>query len=67
MRWIEIVIETTSDASDAICEMLAQLGADGITVYDPDEIKGIILSPGSLSYADDAFFDSMNGLVKIPI
>jgi len=65
MRWIEIVIETTSDASDAICEMLAQLGADGIAVYDPEEIKGIILSPGSLSYADDAFFDSMSDTVNI--
>ncbi len=65
MRWIEIVIETTSDASDAICEMLAQLGADGIAVYDPEEIKGIILSPDSLSYADDAFFDAMSDTVNI--
>ena len=29
MRWIEIEIETTEDASDAVCEMLGQLGADG--------------------------------------
>lgn len=65
MRWIEIVIETTTDASDAICEMLAQLGADGIAVYDPEEIKGILLSPDSLSYADDDFFDAMDTTVNI--
>ena len=34
MQWVEIKIVTTEDASDAICEMLAQIGADGIAVSD---------------------------------
>ena len=42
MRWIEIEIDTTTDASDAICEMLGQLGADGIAVCDPEEIKKLM-------------------------
>ncbi len=65
MRWIEVTIETNEDASDAICEMLAQLGADGIAVCDPDEIRRLIEEPGSLSYADDGFVDSLGDSVVI--
>jgi len=65
MRWIEITIETTEDASDAVCEMLAQLGADGIAVCDPFEIKNVIFAPDSLSFADDKFVDSLGETVNI--
>lgn len=65
MRWIEVTIKTTSDASDAVCEMLAQLGADGIAVCDPQEIKSIISAPDSLSYADGGFVDSLGEDVNI--
>ncbi len=65
MRWIEVTIETTQDASDAVCEMLAQLGADGIAVCDPREIKNVIFAPDSLSFADDSFVDSLGENVNI--
>ena len=65
MRWIEVTIETTQDASDAVCEMLAQLGADGIAVCDPQEIKNILSAPDSLSYADETFVDTLGTAVMI--
>lgn len=65
MRWIEVTIETTQDASDAVCEMLAQLGADGIAVCDPFEIRNILSAPDSLSYADAAFVSSLGDIVAI--
>ncbi len=65
MQWVEITIVTTEDASDAICEMLAQIGADGIAVCDPFEIKRIIDDPDSLSYADDGYIDSLGTDVTI--
>ena len=65
MQWVEITIVTTEDASDAICEMLAQIGADGIAVCDPYEIKRIIDDPDSLSYADDGYIDSLGTDVTI--
>ncbi len=65
MKWVEIEITTTEEASDAICEMLSQLGADGIAVCDPLEIKRIIEDPDSLAYADDGFVDSLGSDVKI--
>ena len=65
MQWIEILIKTTEEASDAICEMLAQLGADGIAVCDPFEIKRIIDDPDSLAYADEGYVDSLGTDVVI--
>ncbi len=59
MQWVEISIVTTEEASDAICEMLAQIGADGIAVSDPYEIRRIIEDPESLAYADDGYIDSL--------
>ena len=65
MRWAEFTIITNELASDAICEMLAQIGADGISVVDPWEIKRIIDDPASLSYADGGFVDSLGKDVTI--
>lgn len=65
MQWVEITIVTTEDASDAICEMLAQVGADGIAVADPFEIARIIEDPDSLAYADEGYIDSLGTDVTI--
>lgn len=65
MRWIEVTIDTNSDASDAVCEMLAQLGADGIAVCDPNEIQNILSDPDSLSFADEAFLSALGEEVVI--
>lgn len=65
MQWVEITIVTTEDASDAITEMLAQIGADGIAVSDPYEIRRIIEDPDSLAYADDGYIDSLGSDVTV--
>jgi ribosomal protein L11 methyltransferase len=65
MRWIELEIKTTSEASDAICEKLIILGADGVTVEDPNEIASIINAPGSLSYADEGYVESLGSFTTI--
>lgn len=65
MQWVEIKIVTTEDASDAICEMLAQVGADGIAVSDPFEIARIIEDPDSLAYADEGYIESLGTDVTI--
>jgi len=65
MRWVEITIVTTEEASEAISEMLSQLGADGIAVSDPFEIARIIEDPASLTYADEGFIDSLGTDVTV--
>lgn len=65
MRWIELEIKTTSEASDAICEKLVILGADGVTVEDPNEIAAILNAPDTLSYADEGYVESLGGITTV--
>ncbi len=57
MQWVCMKVRTTEDASDAICEMLAQVGADGIEVTDPFEFRRTI-EADPLSYCDDGTIES---------
>lgn len=59
MRWVEFSIITSGESVDAICEMLTQIGAEGVSVSDPEEILNILKNPASLAYADKEFFDSL--------
>jgi len=59
MKWTEIKIVTTEEAYDAICEMLGTIGAGGVSIMDPFDIKQEIEKPNTLDYADDNFVDSL--------
>lgn len=59
MLWYEIIIRTTKEACDAITEMLSNVGARGISVKDPEEIKRKLSDPNSLDYLDDKFINSL--------
>lgn len=65
MKWTEVYIKTTEEASDAISEMLSTIGAGGVVIEDPNEIRRQIESPGSLDYADQDFMDSLGTDVTI--
>ncbi len=65
MKWIEIKIITTEEASDAISEMLTAIGAGGVAIEDPNEIRRQLSSPSSLDYADDEFMNSLDEDVTI--
>lgn len=59
MKWYEIRINTTDEASDAVSEMLNSMGAGGVAIKDPFDIRKEILKPNSLDYADDEFFAAL--------
>lgn len=65
MKWTEVCIKTTEEASDAISEMLTTIGAGGVVIEDPNEIRRQIESPNSLDYADQEFMDSLGTEVTI--
>jgi len=65
MEWIELILESTSEAADAICEKFIILGASGITVEDPKEIASIINAPDSLAYADEGYIEGLGDIVII--
>ena len=59
MKWYEIRVNTTDEASDAVSEMLTTLGAGGVAIKDPFDIRKEILKPNTLDYADDEFLESL--------
>jgi len=65
MKWHEIRIVTTLEASDAVTEMLTSLGAGGTSIEDPNDIRNEILKPNTLDYADDEFLQSLGEDVVI--
>ncbi len=65
MKWTEVIIKTTEEASDAVSEMLSSIGAGGVVIEDPNEIRRQIESPDSLDYADKEFMDSLGTEVTV--
>ena len=59
MKWTEIKVTTTGEASEAVSEMLTTVGAGGVAIEDPDDIRKEIERVGSLDYADDDFLNSL--------
>ena len=59
MKWIEVRIKTTEEASDAVSEMFTSIGAGGVVIENPNDIRKLIESPGSLDYADEEFMNSL--------
>lgn len=65
MKWIEVVISTTEEASDAITDMLTSIGAGGVAINDPNDIRREIEKPNTLDYADEDFINSLGDEVII--
>jgi ribosomal protein L11 methyltransferase len=59
MKWFEVRVKTTEEAYDAVSEMLMSIGAGGVAIEDPNDIKREISKPNSLDYADQEFMDSL--------
>lgn len=65
MKWTEIKILTTEEANDAISDMLVSIGAGGVAIEDPNEIRRQIMTPNSLDYADEKFLTSLGHDVTV--
>jgi len=65
MKWLEITIKTTEEAYDAISEMLTSIGAGGVVIEDPNDIRREMQKPNSLDYVDEEFLNSLGEDVVI--
>lgn len=65
MKWYEIRVSTTCEASDAVSEMLTSMGAGGVAIKDPFDIRKEIENPNTLDYADEEFLASLGDEVII--
>lgn len=65
MKWYEIKVSTTEEASDAVAEMLTSMGAGGVAIKDPFDIRREIEKPNTLDYADEEFLEALGEDVVI--
>lgn len=65
MKWLEVKVKTTEEAYDAISEMLTSIGAGGVAIEDPNDIRQEVAKPNTLDYADDEFLKSLGDDVII--
>ncbi len=59
MKWYEVKITISEEACDAVSEMLNTIGASGVSINDPNEIRREVQKSESLDYADDEFLNSL--------
>jgi len=57
MKWIEVSVRTTQEASEAICDKLMSMGANGTEMIDPLAFRQALESNKYLDYADDGLLD----------
>ena len=65
MKWTEIRIKTTEEACDAVSEMLTTIGAGGVVIEDPNEIRRHLESLDSPDYADQSILDPLGSDVTV--
>lgn len=57
MRWIEVSVRTTQEASEVIAEKLMDMGANGTEMVDPLAFRQALENNKYLDYADDGLID----------
>lgn len=65
MNWIEVKINTTSEASDAVSQMLMSIGSGGVVIEDPFDIKKEAKKAGSLDYIDENLLNTADDNVVV--
>lgn len=57
MKWIEVSVRTTHEASEAIAEKFMSMGANGTEMVDPIAFRQVLENNKYLDYADDGIID----------
>lgn len=65
MDYMEIVVFTTSDAEDAVSEVLMEAGADGVSIENPDDILASQKDKTDWDYLNPEIFSELNGEVRV--
>lgn len=58
MKWIEITVTTNNQASEAIAELLTNIGANGTEMVDPFAFRQVLENNRYLDYADEGLIES---------
>ena len=64
MKWAEVSIKTTHEATELIAEMFHDLGASGVVIEDP-ELLQTYLTSGTWDYTDEMLHDERGVAVAV--
>lgn len=65
MKWIEVTIRTTTEAVEAVANVLYDAGVSGVAIEDPNDIVFVNNDEKTWDYVDEALIDFEQGaLVK---
>ena len=66
MRWIEAVIQTSAKEIDSLCEQLAALGVDGISIEDETDFQSFLENKRKYwDYVDEALTQRFAGRSRV--
>ena len=65
MKYKEITVVTTTEASDAVSEMMYSLGAKGVNIEDPNDFRMMNQDPSSWDYVEDELLAKLGEDVKV--
>ena len=66
MRWIEAVIQTSAKEIDSLCEQLAALGVDGISIEDETDFQSFLENNQKYwDYVDEALTQRFAGRSRV--
>lgn len=57
MKWIEVSIKTTTEAVDAVSNILYDAGVTGVVIFDPNDINLVNNDENSWDYADESLYN----------
>jgi len=63
MKWIEVSIKTTTEAVEAVANVLYDAGVSGVVIEDPYDIISVNSDDKSWDYVDEALIDLEQGAV----
>lgn len=58
MEWIEVSIKTTTEAVEAVANILYDAGVAGVVIEDPNDLNFMETDENSWDYVDEAIFDN---------
>lgn len=66
MKWIEVQVKTTTEASEIVTNLLYESGAEGLVIEDPHTIFELERKPGDWDYVDEEInnFDFEGVVIK---
>ncbi|MDD3298152.1 MAG: 50S ribosomal protein L11 methyltransferase [Firmicutes bacterium] len=63
MEWMELIIDTTTEGSDLVANVLFEAGAAGVVIEDPEDVRALIRQKGDWDYIEPGALNAEGDVV----